>query len=168
MLDKIFENPPLSISVFICLVGLSLTVLALYYLVKANESLKWEQTEGKVLTSDVVKNSYRSSGGGYSTTYKAEICYSYIINQERFIADKINVFFNFSSTFSIRANRLVAKYPKDSKTTVYYDPNNPNDCVLEPGIKSEMVVFMLIGLLIATIAFAYALSHGLFEGLGQP
>ena len=162
MIDRIFENSNLSVAILSSLIGLVITLIGFYYLFKSKESKSWDSTEGEILTSDVIKE-FNNNSEGNNLMYKPEICYSFSVNGQQFISNKIRIMFNFSTNWSTRAYRLVKKYPINSKVTVFYDANNPEDSVLEPGIKFEIIVMIIIGFLITLISFYFVNNYGFFE-----
>jgi Protein of unknown function (DUF3592) len=52
---------------------------------------------------------------------------------------------DYSSTAAGRAQDIVARYPDGAAVTVYYDPVDPSDSVLEPGGTRGIAFLRLIG-----------------------
>ncbi|MBN1517904.1 DUF3592 domain-containing protein [Candidatus Sumerlaeota bacterium] len=116
---------------------------------KAKASLEWPTTDGVVTSSEVV-TSHDEDG----TTYGANIIYRYTIDGQELIGDTVWYGGNFKSSSKKLALKTVGKYPKDKQVTVHYDPDRPNEAVLEPGaFKSTYFmlifggVFLVVGLL---------------------
>jgi len=58
--------------------------------------------------------------------------------------------------FAAYAHAVVLRHPDGREVTVFYDPTNPNNAVLERGAGSGsafLLVFAVVGLLVATGAF---------------
>lgn len=163
-MEFLTENLNLTFSILFAMVGLVLFAIAVYFLIMAIETKSWVSTEGIILVSDVIRNSLGSNSTGIS--YKPEICYSFLVGNKKYISNQIRSFINYYTSWSARAYKLTDKYPINSKITVYYNSVDPNESVLEPGIKVENIVFMMFGFLITVISLCFAKNYGLFELLG--
>jgi len=53
------------------------------------------------------------------------------------------------------------RYYPTANTTVFYNPENPEECVLEPGISGALVFKLLIGLSLSLMAL---FAHGRLKG----
>jgi hypothetical protein len=143
-MDFINEHLKLIISFGSMAIGLVIFLYSIYYFVKAGNTKYWRVTEGIILTSDVVKEKDNSEKHGYSWMYKAEICYSYAILKEKFVSNKICFLLNFSSSSSRLAYERTIKYPPGTSVEVYYNPVNPGEAILEPGVKDDHIVFLVL------------------------
>jgi hypothetical protein len=95
------------------------------------QSRRWPATTGTVLESWVCEGE-GSSGDTPSTLYEPVVRYSYEVNGEKRESRQI-AFLAVRSTSEAAAQKVVAKYPKGAKVTVYYHPKLPYLAVLEPG-----------------------------------
>jgi hypothetical protein len=127
----------------------------------AKASLKWPTVEGRVTVSTVERK--RSSD---STTYAANVGYEYEVDGQKQLGDTVWFGGNFSSSNSGLARETVDKYPAGSQVQVYYNPEDPNQSVLEPGafwttymVYGIGLLFFGIGLL-ATGAFVWKMLIG--------
>lgn len=66
--------------------------------------------------------------------YRANIRYEYAVNGESHESDiwRFGAKISWLSWPSVAA-RATARYPFGKSVTVFYNPNNPSDAVLEPG-----------------------------------
>jgi len=120
------------------LAGLALTLFSASNGINALKAKSWPTTEGTVTSSQVEWNS----------KYVPKVIYTYTINTEEFTSNRIRLT-NFAHYKKKEdAAKVSDKYPVDSKVTVYYNPNKPDEAILDPGIKGEHVFMFLIGLLI--------------------
>lgn len=117
----------------------------------AVSSLTWPSTTGKVISSSTLT---RKIGTRHSTRHKADIIYSYQINDNKFIGEIINWGYGYSKQIE-KSEAIVNKYPEGKTVEVYYNPNDPKNAVLEPGLTVNSyknvlggIVFMLIAILI--------------------
>jgi hypothetical protein len=99
----------------------------------ARKQLEWEPVEGSVCVSDVQFN---------SDFYQPRIEYTYSYRGRAFRGQKVR---SFSLMVNWRgpAQRDVARYPLGSTVTVFVNPANPWDPVLERGGDRRFLVFIL-------------------------
>ena len=83
-----------------------------------------------------------STQGSYS--YQPEIKYKYYLAEATLIGERVR--FGGVSNRQIAEN-LVGKYKPGDEVQVYYDPDDPKDSVLEPGISFGMILMPMLGLL---------------------
>jgi hypothetical protein len=87
----------------------------------------WQSTTGTVLMSSV-QESY--SGGSHST-YPV-VVYQYDVSGQRYQSQRIKAGEQFLNVrITGQAEAAVQKYPIGSTVTVYYNPSNPSEAVLE-------------------------------------
>lgn len=107
-----------------------------YYLYKRNQqsmaqrqdAQNWASTIGTILMSSV--QSRRSGTGGYSTV--PVIVYQFEVNGKTYQSQNVRVGDKYLKVnVSWQAQETVDKYPIGKQVTVYYDPNNPQECALE-------------------------------------
>ena len=121
----------------ICSVLLPLLILGGlgYFLYKRNQqsmayrqsTQAWQSTTGTIMMSSV-QSSY--SGGSHST-YPV-VVYQYEVRGQRYQSQRIKAGEQFLNVrISGQAEATVQKYPIGSTVTVYYNPSNPAESVLE-------------------------------------
>jgi hypothetical protein len=110
-------------------IGSVLLFLGLRNVYLANESRHWLKTEGTILSSTVRHDSTRKSGN-----FRAEVTYAYTAEGASFTGDRVS-FGSFGTSGVAHADAIVARYPKNSKVTVFYSPREPSLSVLETGIS---------------------------------
>ena len=125
------------------LFSLSLIPIAIFALglLKGVTSFGWLATEGRVLTSDLEVDS-----DGH---FDALVVYSYDINGP-YQGHNVHVVSDtpFFGNGQDVAQSLVQRYPVGSFVTVYYNPANPCDAVLEPGVYLGNYPLLLSGLIL--------------------
>jgi len=123
--------------VFICvavLLPLGLMGAAFWYsyrrkkkrtdLIKASQS--WPATTGKVLTSRV-----EIDGGEYTST-RAYVLYEYEVRGRVYQSSQIQPGDRFRMSYHDRNQYdIVEQYPVGATVTVFFDPSNPGESVLE-------------------------------------
>lgn len=111
-------------------VGVTLLMFACLIML-ANDHLharRWPQCTGKVVES-AIEEATGDSQIGESFVPRIRFTY-YAAGKPR---DSRHFAFHVWAGSRIRAEATVARYPVGSFVTVYYDPNRPEQAVLEPG-----------------------------------
>ena len=138
------------------LAGLGMLVFGVLNLIKAKESEEWEGVDGVITSSEISEHR-----GEDSTTYGADVTYTYRIKGKEYEGDSVTVSEMSTSNYG-RAQKIVAQYPKGDDVTVYYDSSDPSDSVLERGISGGSWISPGVGLafLIITLLVFIALGKG--------
>jgi len=110
----------------------------------------WPRTVGTIVVSDLQRST--DSEGGYS--YRPEVTYRYSVNGQEFVASRTRFGDRLELSWSAPAVRVVRRYPVGAVIPVHYDPDDPADAVLEPGVNGLLFVgaafggvFTLLGVL---------------------
>lgn len=100
-------------------------------------------TDGRIISADVI-----STEGSKYTHYHAAFTYKYSVDGLQFTAHRYR--YGGSPTDSQSANQIVAAHPAGSTVQVYYDPANPAETVLSPGVMARDVgrLFLPIALIL--------------------
>ncbi|MDD2241261.1 MAG: DUF3592 domain-containing protein [Kiritimatiellae bacterium] len=131
------------------IVGASVAFFGIRGLVRAKASVGWPSSQGKVIESSVERQ--RSSGSkGSGITYHAEILYEFTVDGTTFNGDRV-AYGDYGSSSSSHARRIVNRYPKGKSIAVHYMPSNPEECLLEPGIKGQSFFLPGFGLIFFTV-----------------
>jgi hypothetical protein len=121
----------------ICSVALPLLILGGlgYFLYKRNQqsmayrqsTQTWQSTTGTVVMSSVQR---KHTGKSYS--HYPVVVYMYQVNGQQYQSQRIKAGEQFLNVrLSGQAEATVQKYPIGSMVTVYYNPSNPAESVLE-------------------------------------
>lgn len=120
---------------------------------RADASQSWAGVRGKVIDSHVQEKETNDYDGNTHTSYSAKVCYRYAVGGEEFTGSRIA--FGVKPTNKAATSEIVAKYPVDTAVMVYYDPEKPQEAVLERNTNSGWVQILLgIGLFFAGIYLA--------------
>ena len=132
------------------LAGLGVSYYGYTIYATGEASKSWPTASGTIIESRVVSS--QDSDGG--VTYKASIGYSYSVSGRTYSSGTVSSG-DYGSSDRSHAQGVVSDHPLDSKVTVYYDPANPTNALLEPGIPMfSFLMVTLIGVLFAVIGFA--------------
>lgn len=110
---------------------------------KAQQSLSWPSTEGVISHSAVLREMQETSGSTRAATYKADVAYRYKVQGRDYSSERITLA-DYSSTTG-RAQGIVNRYPDSAAVTVYYNPDDPSDAVLERDAGSGIRLLYLVG-----------------------
>ncbi len=166
-------NPLLGVLIMplFLIVGVFVTKWGAKTLDNAKESMDWPTVQGQVLHSEVVRekksNSGSRSSGGSSVTYNADVMFEFKLKGDTYSSDNVS-FGQYSSSDPSEARKIVRDYPQGSSVTVYYNPEDPDVSVLEPGVTWSSYIIWGMGLLfsgIGVLGFLGCLFSVLRNGL---
>jgi len=136
-------------------IGAGLAYWGWNILQNARASASWPTADG-IITSSEVTHSTDSDGGD---SYSPEVTYTYTVDNVNMENDTIK-FGENSYSSSRKADGIASNYPVGKNVIVYYDPEKPDQSVLEPGVSAGSyivlgigVLFILISLIIGPVSF---------------
>ena len=114
---------------------------------KAKASESWPSAMGRVVGCDVVEEKSRDREGHTTTWYNPVVSYAYNVGGREHQSQRLR-FGNYRCSSRKKAQAILAPYPEGSTPAVRYNPERPDECVLEtrkPGpIYLIMALFGLI------------------------
>lgn len=102
-------------------------------------ALRFSSTEGTIFTSEVTKHGGRRIKD--PTTHGVKVSYSYSVGDQAYTGDRYQ-YETWSSSDSW-ASRVVNALPPGTKVRVHYDPANPRNSLLKPGIEGSHLFQLL-------------------------
>jgi hypothetical protein len=113
----------------------------------------WPTTEGIVVKSHVLKSNPPgvNSGMEIDKYFYPNILYSFSFNNVAYKNSKL--YYGAYQPSETNAREFVEKYPTGSTVKIYYNPNNPNESVLEIDWKFKSFLIFGCGLLFAFLFF---------------
>jgi hypothetical protein len=152
----------MSFSSILCLVfvllGLGLAGIGAHTVLQARASASWAEVAGQITQSEM---KVRSDPDG--TTYAPLVRYTYVVNGQPLVGDRISFGLRGMSTSSRLAQAFTGRYPVGSTVTVYYDPAAPAGSVLERGVNKHSFIPLAFGLGFAVFGGWFALLFWLFQ-----
>jgi hypothetical protein len=145
--------------------GVGLTTGGIIQLVRAKTSVNWPTAPGKVVTSWIEEEEDVSDKGEVVIMYTAHIEYEFVAKGKTFKGNRV-AYGDYSSNSASHARSILNRYPLGKAVSVYYRPDNPTDCLLEPGLKLQSWAFFGAGLFVSLIA-ALAINR-LLNDLSSP
>jgi hypothetical protein len=124
-------NFTLIVPVIMMLAGVGICLFGAYRWQQFNAMAAWPSTQGKVLRSQL-----RASDGLKS----ADVEYEYRVIGTRYVSTHRSAGISDSDT---NADDIVTVYPVGESVTVFYNPENPQEAMLERG--NNVLALALIG-----------------------
>jgi len=134
-------------SVCSLLTGICFTVFALFFLWKAWSTEEWEDVPGKVVGSSIRESANWDSEVGTSLWYRPSILYEYKDQDVVRISTKVGILRGGFISSSQVVQNVVDRYKPGTAVTVYKNPANPRETVLEPGSNWVIYVLLTFGVL---------------------
>ncbi len=116
---------------------------------EAEESQNWASTLGRITKTYMRQEVSYETG---STLYYPEIEYEYEYRGVIYTGNRIDFGGSSGNSNHNKSEELLAQYPINKTITVYYDPNNPEEAVLEQKMGTGGKVMLIVGILFAFIA----------------
>ncbi len=116
--------------------GVLIALIAVFFAYKRHQAIQnWPSTEGTVIAAEIDKDSrwvtkHHSDGSTskrHKTTYELEVEYRYSVNGKSYTGEDES---NEQDRRSYLESRL-GEYSTGAKVTVKYDPEDPEDSVLQ-------------------------------------
>jgi hypothetical protein len=131
-------------------VGIWLIVRSIRERNKVDESQGWPTTLGQVIQNSVAESVATSDDG--VTSYHPEITYSYKVHGQDYESSRIMIG-AVPSGSQKSARDVTARFPPGASVTVYYNPSDPRESILERKSKSASAS-MVIGIIFIVISIA--------------
>jgi hypothetical protein len=139
-------------STTLIVLGTSGIILGIVEILKDRKKLqKWQSAQGTVTGSRVVGYSFRAGSKGRTVTnYEPFVYYEYQVAETTYHNNRLN----FSSGYfnQQRAKQIAESYPKDLQVTVYYDPEDPYESVLDTRSKRG-IAYLVIGFILLVLGY---------------
>jgi Tfp pilus assembly protein PilV len=142
--------------IFVVCVGLFgalLLILGLYSSIMDTSASSWPVTEGTITSSQVES---WGSGAHDPIDYRPAITYQYQVGGKTYNGSQISSGATFYGGVNVdeyeQANAIVSNYPVGSIVEVHYNPNNPNNAVLETQSSLIEQVPLIIGAVMTAAA----------------
>jgi hypothetical protein len=128
---------PTIISTIPILLGLAFSIPAVKTVMKAKESEGWPIAQATIVSSEVEFS--RSSSRSVSKS--PNVVYEYYVNKE--LRSGGRILFGVLNFFGNKTDECLEKYKKGAKVIIYYNPDDPDETVLEPGIHMTTWVYCI-------------------------
>lgn len=127
---------------------------------KAKAAETWPTAAGRVLSSEIVEEESTDSEGATSTWYNPVITYSYSAGGRELTGRRLR-FGNYRFASRNKAEAALAAYPAGASPMVRYNPQDPEECVLETAKPGPIYLIMaLAGFLFVGFGIFWLTSVG--------
>lgn len=110
---------------------------------KARAAQSWPTATGRVISSEVVEEESTDREGGTSTWYNPVVVYAYSAGGRELTGRRLR-FGNYRSSSRRKAEAAIAAYPAGATPAVRYNPENPEECVLETTKPGPVYLIMAL------------------------
>ncbi|MCC7358104.1 MAG: DUF3592 domain-containing protein [Anaerolineales bacterium] len=129
-------------------IGAGIVLIAGYLRNRAARSQQWPSTLGQVLTSGV--REIATDDGRFDWP---NVTYQYAVGARTYTSNRVS--FGPASAFGgYTAQNVQARYPVGQAVTVYYDPGNPSEAVLERREHASRA-YLIIALIVFLLALCF-------------
>lgn len=123
---------------------------------KAKASETWPTAVGTVASAEIIEEESRDREGNTSTWYNPTVSYSYGVGGRQYQSTRLR-FGNYRRASRKKAEAMLAPYRAGGAAQVRYNPQAPDECVLEtakPGpiyaiMAAAGLIFIAVGLALA-------------------
>ncbi len=137
-------------------VGLILFTVGAYQIYHGMESTAWPTVRGVITVAELGKHIDRDlDNNSTDTTYSADISYDYLVDDQAYVNGSVH-FGSMSSSDPSMARAMLQRYPVGKTVTVFYNPERPQQAVLEPGVAGVAWVLPALGLLFAVVGSGFS------------
>lgn len=133
-------------AVISCGPGTILFAYACWNLGKDLASRKWPTVEGEVQSA--------RHGRSYRGIVHLQLAYEYSVHGQRYVASRYSFGWTAGLAGGAKVHAFVANHPRGSKLKVHYNPRNPAQALIAPGLSlanligfATGIVFLLLGVL---------------------
>ncbi len=133
--------------------GVIVLIYSINIVYRGISSYSWPYCSGKIISSGLQQTERLDPGEGIDKTYSPKIVYEYAVNGARYTNDRI-FFGEFGSGIKSSIKRIADKYPPGKEVPVYYNPKNPQEAVLEKGVKAIILIPLISGIIFLLIGIA--------------
>lgn len=141
---------------FLFLIGVGTGLYGLRYRRKALAMQRWPSVTGTITVSTVEPYQSHSATGGMVQFFRPRVEYEYEVGGHQYRAGDLSPM-EVEYTDPTHAQSVVARYPRRSTVTVYFDPAHPASATLQPRLASRAAtVLIAVGAALALLGTAWA------------
>lgn len=158
-----------TLDVIFVLAGLWALGAGLGRMVRASRMRRWPAVPGTILASTIAsrESTLEAEEDGPPprpiTLYRAEVQYRYEVGGRSFTGSRIALD-DVEVSSKSHAENLAQRYASGTAVTVHYNPEDPSQAVLEPGIHMVSWVLPAIGVAFLIVAGGFFLAIRWYSG----
>ncbi|BBB32603.1 hypothetical protein TTHT_1065 [Thermotomaculum hydrothermale] len=134
---------------------------------KVNASKKWPSVSGTITESKLItKREWDKKKKKYNNTYSYKIRYQYSVNNTDYEGNRVS-FGRFTSNSKYVVKSKLKEYPVNKKVNVFYNPEKPNEAVLETKAGLGLYIALIVAVMFLFGAFisGYSFVRRLLTGI---
>ena len=108
-------------------------------------SANWDTTSGTIASS-------RAGMDSYSSAWQPEVTYEYVVQGRKYTGSTIAIGGLGNRGDSQSASKALTEYATGKSVRVYYNPSDPADALLLPGVHATTFVDLVMSLAMTTVA----------------
>lgn len=141
-------------------VGFIFVVIGIVKIYEANSSSSWPAVTGKIISCEVKKSNgkggrHGKKGRNRTPHYYAAISYQYNVDGKEHMDERVS--FGSLGGSMADAKMTADRYTVDSEVQVFYNPENHNEAVLEPGMHGSILTLPGVGAFFLVVGLGLAL-----------
>ncbi len=135
---------------FLCR-GVAFLVWTFVNVQEALESASWPSVQGQLLSKKVESSSMRDKDGRSTQSFRPTVHFTYLVDGKTHNGTRLRIPIPSYNRYD-KAQKTLADLSVTKPCEVYFNPANPEDSVLQPGIHiSNIIGPTLFGLFLTTI-----------------
>jgi hypothetical protein len=115
---------------------------------RARASRSWPRTGGRITESTLD----REVRHGRSDSYMPRVRYEYTVGERTYGGSQLNFWGSVGGSRAV-AERTTARYPAGATVTVYYNPQDPSEAVLDRAFSPRVLILPPVGLFLAWLGY---------------
>lgn len=145
----------LTFCIILLLIAIFTGIMGTLKIIDNTNSKSWESTEGKITLSEIRTRS--SSGTSNSIVYFPSVKYDYYINNIKYTGNRISLLVDIKLSDISYAEKILENYKVNQTVAVFYNPNNPQEAVLDLEVKKASLLIYLVIIVIFGFSGAYGI-----------
>lgn len=118
---------------------------------KAGESQQWPSTSGEITEARVTHSTHTDADDNRIDSYSPYVRFTYQVSGQEFTGDKITFGLKQAFNQEQKAQQALGRYQMGGQVSVYYNPDNPKEAVLERSAGNSSVS-LIIGIVFIVIS----------------
>jgi hypothetical protein len=139
--------------------GIFLMIMSLLSLQQGKEARSWKVVAGRIVRSSLeekrVDTSYGDGMRRAEVGYLPRVEYQYRVGDETLTGQRISLVEKQYTQKS--GQKALEKYPIGATVQVHFNPENPQEAVIETGTVLSSLIFMLGGIALVAVGIAIAI-----------
>lgn len=127
----------------------------------AGASARWPTASGTITTSDVIEEAIEDTSNDDKSIiriirrYQVDLRYAYQVGKRDFVGTMGN--WGWTEIYGLRevAEKAASQYSQGQRVTVYYDPEQPGNAVLEPDNRKGSLAPLIFAAICATFGAVF-------------